>query len=214
VLHDPAYRYEKLKNVTDPTVHQFWQAHDELPKEVKRQHLEPITNRLQLLFMGRPLVRNIIGQRDNTVDCLEGMHENLIVLIKAPVMTLGTDAYLIGKMILAQIHAATFSMSIADLPPDKRPGLSLYIDEAAHFAIPQIAELFSDGRKYGVRVCLFHQWRSQLPSYLAAATMSANTIVSFRVTPEDSRELAPLLWEVSNEQSSDATRIPSVRVAG
>src|SRR6185312_3887061 len=77
-------------------------------------------------------------------------------------------------------------------PEHKRPGFSLYVDEFQHFATPDFAEMFTEGRKYRIRGCLVHQFRSQLPDFLRHATMTARTKVCFQVTPEDAREMAHL----------------------
>ncbi len=86
--------------------------------------------------------------------------------------------------------AAIFSF--ADTPEHQRPGVSLFIDEFQHFSTPDISELFTEGRKFGLRLMVAHQYRSQLPPYLQAATMTARNKICFQTTPEDSREVSPL----------------------
>jgi hypothetical protein len=50
--------------------------------------------------------------------------------------------------------------------------------------------LFSEGRKFGLKLTVAHQYRNQLPSYLQDSTMTARTKVCFQLTPEDGREMA------------------------
>jgi hypothetical protein len=73
-----------------------------------------------------------------------------------------------------------------------RPGVSLYIDEVQNFTTPMFSELLSEGRKFGARVTIAHQYRGQLPPYLQAATMTTGTKICFQVSPEDAREMAHL----------------------
>jgi hypothetical protein len=112
------------------------------------------------------------------------------LFIRLPLKTMPQDARLIGTLLIAQIHAAIFSFS--DIPENQRPGFSLYVDEFQHFATPDFAEMFTEGRKFSVRVCLAHQYRGQLPTYLQQSTMTARTKVCFQTTPEDAREMAHL----------------------
>jgi hypothetical protein len=52
--------------------------------------------------------------------------------------------------------------------------------------------MFTEGRKFGVRLTLAHQYRRQLPEFLRASTLTARTIVCFQPTPEDAREMSHL----------------------
>ncbi len=66
------------------------------------------------------------------------------------------------------------------------------MDEFQHFATPDFNELFSEGRKFKVRLTIAHQFRGQLPTFLQDSTMTARTTVCFQTTPEDGREMAHL----------------------
>ncbi len=189
LLVEDSFRRHMLKNVTDATVQQFWQAYDELSASAKRQQVEPLIGRLESIFMGRSLVRNILGQRETSIDFRRAIENREIIFIRLPLKTLTQDSRLIAILLIAQIHAAIFSFS--NMPEEERPGFSLYVDEFQHFATPDFAEMFTEGRKFGVRVCLAHQYRGQLPTYLQQSTMTARIKVCFQNTPEDAREMAP-----------------------
>lgn len=188
-LLDEAFRSRMLKNVTDTTVRQFWQAqYDDLSSAERNRRVLPLVGRLESLFMGRSLVRNIVGQHSNTINFRHAIEEKQIVLIRLPIKTVKQDAELIGTIIMSQIHAAIFSF--ANAPEEKRPGVSLYVDEFQHFATSDFSELFTEGRKFKVRLVIAHQYRNQLPNYLQDSTMTARTKVVFQTTPEDAREIA------------------------
>jgi hypothetical protein len=191
LLIDDATRHRMLRNVSDPSVHQFWQMqYDQLSAVDRFTRVRPLLGRLEALFMGRTLVRNIVGQRQTTIDFRKAIENKEIIFIRLPLKTLTQDSKLIGTLLIAQIHAALFSFS--DLPEDKRPGFSLYIDEFEHFATSDFSEMFTEGRKFGVRLTLAHQYRRQIPEFLRASTLTARTVVCFQPTPEDAREMSQL----------------------
>ena len=188
-LQDQAYRARLLSNVADTSVKQFWHTqYDNLGPHEQYRRVQPLIGRLESLFMGRSLVRNIVGQKRTTINFRKAIEQKQIVFVKLPVKTVAQDARLIGTMLLSQIHAAVFSF--ADIPETQRPGVSLYVDEFQHFATPDFAELLTEGRKFGVRVTVAHQYRGQLPPFLQGSTMTARTKVCFSLTPEDGREMA------------------------
>ena len=190
-LQDQAYRNRLLANVADPTVRQFWHTqYDNLGPHEQYRRVQPLIGRLEALFMDRSLVRNIVGQRRTTINFRKAIEDRQIILIKLPTKTITQDARLIGTILLSQIHAAVFSF--ADVPEKQRPGVSLYVDEFQHFATSDFAELLTEGRKFGVRVTVAHQYRNQLPGFLRDSTMTARTKVCFQLTPEDGREMAHL----------------------
>jgi len=200
-LQDQLFRNRLLANVTDISVRRFWaDQYDSLGPHEQYRRVQPLIGRLEALFMGRSLVRNIVGQRRNTISFRNVIEKRQIVFIKLPMKTVAQDARLIGIMLLAQINSATFSF--ANVPENQRPGYSLYVDEFQHLATSDFAELLTEGRKFGVRVTVAHQYRNQLPAFLRDSTMTARTKVCFQTTPEDGREMAHLF------PSSDSTIKP------
>ncbi len=137
-------------------------------------------------------MKNIVGQAETSIDFRRAIENKEIILIKLPRKILPQDAALIGTMLTAQIHAAIFSF--ADMPAERRPGFSLYVDEFEHFATNDFAEMFAEGRKYGVRLTLAHQTRSQIPrtlEVLRSTTFNAATVLCFSA-PDDASEMARL----------------------
>jgi hypothetical protein len=196
LLTDRVVRARMLTRVTDQSVREFWQRHDSLSPSEQSSRPQALLNRLNALFMGRDLVKNIVGQSVNTINFRRVIENKEIILISLP-SNLGDDARLIGTMLLARINAALFSF--ADLPEEQRSGFSLFIDEAQRFTTPDFAQIFVEGRKFHIRACLAHQARYQLPDFLQSATMTARSKVCFQLTPEDGREMAHLF--PSNEST-------------
>jgi hypothetical protein len=204
LLIDDATRHRMLKNVTDQSVHQFWQMqYDQLSAVDRFTRVRPLLGRLEALFMGRSIVRNIVGQRQTTIDFRKAIENKEIIFIRLPIKTLTQDSRLIGTLLIAQIHQALFSF--ADMPEDKRPGFSLYVDEFEHFATSDFSEMFTEGRKFGVRLTLAHQYRRQIPEFLRASTLTAGTVVCFKPIIEDAREVSPLF--INGESAIDPESI-------
>jgi len=188
-LRDDAFRAKLLRNVR-LFIRQFWEdEYMSMSPSVQRNETASLATRLNR-FLRSPIVGNIIGQSRTTIDFRKAIENREIILINLPVKTLKEDASLIGTMLVAQIHAAIFSF--ADTKPEARPGFSLFVDEFQHFATSDFAEMFTEGRKFGSRVAVAHQFRAQLPDYLSSATLTARTIITFQTTQEDAPKLAPL----------------------
>lgn len=189
-LTDNNFRTMMLRTVHDQSVLHHWQDHDQLSPKEQQTRIQPLRNRLASLFMGRNLVRNILGQRKNSIDFRRAIENKEILFIKLPLNTFGDDARLIGTIIISQLYTAVFSFG--DLPEAQRPGVSIYVDEFQNFNTGDFNTLFVEGRKFGMRLTVAHQYRSQLNDDLQSGTMTARTKVCFQTTPEDAREMAHL----------------------
>src|SRR5438105_3367308 len=63
-LRNDQFRHAMLQRVSDVEVREFWQSeYDDLKPDVRTSRVQPLLNRLESLFMARPLVRNIVGVR-------------------------------------------------------------------------------------------------------------------------------------------------------
>jgi hypothetical protein len=190
-LRDDAFRDRLLasKNLSY-FIRQFWEDEYEAMSPAKRQgETASLATRLNR-FVRSPIIANIIGQSRTTIDFRKAIENKEILLIKLPLKTLKEDAEFIGTILVSQIHAALFSF--ADLPEERRPGFSLFVDEFEHFATTDFAEMFAEGRKFGVRLALAHQTRTQIPDglkVLKSTTMNATTIVCF-ATNDDASTMA------------------------
>jgi hypothetical protein len=189
-LTDKPFRDQLLRGVDDVMTHDHWREHDSMKPSDQAARIQPLLNRLKAIFMGRDLIQNIIGQQ-TTISFRRAIENREIIFIKLPVKELEQDARLVGTTIIAQISAALFSF--ADLPESQRPGFSLYVDEFQNFSTPDFASMFTEGRKFGMRVILAHQLRGQLIRELREATASSRTIACFHAKADDAKEMAEYL---------------------
>lgn len=187
-LSDEQFRRSLTIGLKNTYVKDFWEEFNNLPPGRRREEVAALTNRLNS-FLNKPLVRNIVGQKSTTIDFRLAIQRGEILLIRLPVKKLKTIASLIGTMLVAQIHAATFSF--ANKPRSKRPGFSLFVDEFQNFSTLDFAELFTEARKYRARQTVAHQFTKQLTlEELKEATTTAYTIVAFKTTEHDARLFA------------------------
>jgi hypothetical protein len=159
------------------------------------------------MFSGRPIVRNIIGQAQTTIDFRKAIENREVILIKLPIQTLPYDSRLIGVLLVAAIHEAVFSFS--NLPESQRPGFSLYVDEFQTFASEDFTTMLTQARKYGARITIANQFMSQLPGFLQDAVKGVHTKVCFRLNHDDARTMSPY-YETSEVvvREQDMTREP------
>jgi Helicase HerA, central domain len=195
LLWDDAFRSDIVSTLSNEQVKAYWQGeYAAMTLAERRKEIQALDNRLAA-FNTTAMVRNIVGQQRNTIDIRRAIEEREVLLIRLPMEQMKDSAALIGTILLAQIHAATFAFG--ELDWDQRAGFSLYIDEFQNFATSDFAVLLKEGRKYGVRIIAAHQDRRDLPSEIRAATLTASTIGCFRPTPEDAAEMAPLLYDAT-----------------
>jgi hypothetical protein len=172
----------------DATVREFWAQHEALSSAAQMQHVGPIINRLNALFMGQPVLRRIVGQKETTLNFRRSIENREIILIPLPLKTYEAEAKWVGSIILSILRSAI--LSFLDTPESQRPGVSVFVDECQEFVSPDFAELFTQARKAGCRLTLANQYLGQLPPYLRQAVQTAGTKLCFRVIPDDAREMA------------------------
>ncbi len=83
-------------------------------------------------------------------------------------------------------------MSRSDIPniEDRRP-FYLYVDEFQNFATDSFATILSEARKYGLNLTVANQYVSQMSETVRDAVFgNVGTVISFRVSADDSTELA------------------------
>ena len=121
-LLNDAVRRRLLKNVTDPTVIDFWQTeYDELGYLDRMKRVQPLLGRLELLFVGRSIVRNILGQAEKGITFRHAIENGETIFITLPTKSLTQDARLIGTILVTLISRALFSF--ADTPAAERSGV-------------------------------------------------------------------------------------------
>jgi hypothetical protein len=145
------------------------------------------------------LIRNIVGQAENTMDFREIMDQKKILLINLSKGQVGEDnANLLGAMITTKIYLAAMSRAdsgkavLATLP-----NFYLYIDEFQNVVNDSFASILSEARKYKLSLTMAHQYIEQMPDTVRAAIFgNVGTTITFRVGPEDAEVLEKMFTPV------------------
>jgi len=207
LLVNKTYRAEIIAKVRDQQVREFWYYEFERYSAwLRSEAVSPVLNKVGQ-FLASPVLRNILGQRQNTFDVKTAMDEGKILIVNLAKGRLGEDVTsLLGAMIVTKIQLA--AMSRADVPEDKRRPFYLFVDEVHNFLTLSFANILSEARKYGLNLTLAHQYIEQLDEQVRAAIFgNVGTIISFRIGAEDAKLLSREFYPVFNE--TDLVNLPN-----
>ena len=175
------------KTLKDTSLKKFWAN---FPRS-HRQRSEMVFSTLNKLtpFTLDDMMRNIIGQQENTINIQEVMDEGKILFVNLSKGNLGeSNSSLLGSVIVNQILMAALRRK--SIPENDRKQFHLIVDEFQNFATESFAILQSEARKYGVDVTVAHQYRDQLDDLNLGSTLNVGNMILFRVTGHDSKDLA------------------------
>lgn len=190
MLTDKNFRQSVVKNIKDDVVKNFWtQEFAAWSQKFDAEAITPLLNKVGQ-FIATNQVRNLVGQRENTLDFRRFMDEGKIVLMKVSKGMLGEEnAQLLGAMLVTRIYQA--AMSRADMAEEDRRDFYFYVDEFQNFATDTFDEILSEARKYRLNLTLAHQFLGQLPDNIRTTVFgNVGSMVSFRVGGEDAKILA------------------------
>ncbi|MBU1083233.1 type IV secretion system DNA-binding domain-containing protein [Patescibacteria group bacterium] len=189
IFTDKAFREKVVAKVQDPLIKDRWMnEYSKLDQRQQAETISPILNKVGQ-FLSSPIIRNIVGQPKSAIYFRKLMDEGKILLVKLSKGLIGEDnAALLGSMIITQIQLA--AMSRADVPESERPDFYLYVDEFQNFATDSFQMILSEARKYHLSLTLANQYMAQLsPEIGSAIRGNVNTMIAFRVGPEDAGPL-------------------------
>ncbi len=155
LIMDEIARPKLLASVSNPIVQSFWRSYHRWRADRQEELTASTMSRLGN-FLLDPLIMQIVGQAETTLNFQQIMDTNKILLISLsrdyPLIT-----SLIGSVIISQIANAAFSRK--DTPEAERVQCNLYADEYQRFSTPTFAELLTEVRKYKIATCVAHQFR-------------------------------------------------------
>lgn len=192
LLEDNNYLNYILSKVEDPVVLKFWNEEWKQMKGNQRfvtEAISPIQNKVNR-FLASTTIRNILGQRNSTIDLWDAMNSGKIVLINLAKGKIGSDnANLLGALLVSRIQF--YALQRANIPYEKRRPFYMYVDEFQNFATGSFEEILSESRKYKLGLYLTHQFTAQLPEDLLKAVYgNVGTIMTFSLGAPDAKELA------------------------
>jgi hypothetical protein len=203
-----------VENIKDPIVKNFWtKEFANFNDRYRQEAISPILNKIGQ-FLSTDLVRNIIGQKNSTIDFREIMDTKKILIVNLSKGRLGEDnSNLLGSLIVTKLQLA--ALSRVDIPEKDREDFYLYVDEFQNFTTDSFGTILSEARKYKLNLVLAHQYIAQLSESGNDKVKNAifgniGTLISFRVGSDDahalSKEFAPV-FEPQDLISLDRTKI-------
>lgn len=193
MLSEPAYRKKIVENLRDPVVKAFWV--NEFARYTQRLETEAVAaiqNKVGQ-FISNPLIRNILGQPNSTLNMREIMDKGKIFIVNLSKGRIGEDnSALLGAMVITRLQLA--AMSRVDMPEEQRRDFFLYVDEFQNFATDSFANILSEARKYRLSLILAHQYIGQLITDQSTKVRDSvfgnvGTIINFRVGGADAEFL-------------------------
>ena len=186
MLTERQFRQDVIKHIGDPVVKNFWvnefaSWNDKFATEA----VAPVLNKVGA-FTANPLVRNIIGQPKSTFNIRQIMDQGKILVVNLSRGLMGEDnAGVMGAMMVTKIQLA--AMSRANVPEAQRRQFYLYVDEFQNYATDTFAVILSEARKYALNLTIANQYIAQMEQPVRDAVFgNVGTIISFRVSPDDS----------------------------
>ncbi len=193
MLSEPVYRKKIVENLKDPVVKAFWV--NEFARYTQRLETEAVAaiqNKVGQ-FISNPLIRNILGQPNSTLNMREIMDSGKIFIANLSKGRIGEDnSALLGAMVITRLQLA--AMSRVDMPEEQRRDFFLYVDEFQNFATDSFANILSEARKYRLSLILAHQYIGQLMTDQSTKVRDSvfgniGTIICFRVGGADAEFL-------------------------
>jgi len=210
MLSDVDYRAKVIESVKDPVVKGFWVK--EFSRYSQRYEVEAtaaIQNKIGQ-FSANPLIRNIIGQVESTMDMRDIMDNQKIFIVNLSKGRIGeASSMLLGALVITKLYLG--AMSRVDIPEQERKDFYLYVDEFQNFATESFASILSEARKYRLSLILAHQYIAQMEDMVREAVFgNAGTIISFRVGAEDAEYLEKEYFPVF--EAGDIVNLPKFNI--
>jgi len=199
---NPAIRKYLTRNLEDATIQNEWDNFNKKKPVDFDADFFSTRNRL-MEFTHSPIIRNIIGQTESTIDFRKVMDEGCILLVNLGAKNrLSSDnARLLGALIVNDLFLNARGR------PKGSKAFHVYIDECGRFINEDIANILDEGRKFGLHLTLAHQHLEQLKKagneiYHAVMTDAKTKVVFGGLNFEDAEIMAKnvFLGELDLEQ--------------
>lgn len=201
LLTDENFRRKIVSGVKDKVaLLPFWAQFEALSELQRRQQIEPVLNKLRQ-FTLRPGLRNVLGQAHPKFSLMDLFTQRKIVLVPLNKgVTGGESSRLLGSLIVGLTW--TLALSRANLSPEQRHIVSVYIDELQDYlSLPtDLSDALAQARGLGVGMTLAHQYRDQLPPEVRAGVdANCRNKISFGLNSKDAKDMAAMAPELSAE---------------
>jgi len=192
LLTDESFRRQITSQVDDPiALKPFWEHFEALRDSERRTEIAPVLNKLRQLTY-RPGLRNVLGQSEPKFSLADLFTKRKIVLVPLNRGLIGAEsARLLGSLIVGLTW--TLALSRANIPPEKRHMVSVYIDELQDYlSLPtSFSDALAQARGLGVAYTVAHQYRGQLPPDIKAGIdANCRNKIIFGLNSDDAKDMA------------------------
>ena len=199
LLTQDDFRKKIVAQIHDPVgLNSFWEHYEAMSVRERNTEIAPVLNKLRQISL-RPGLRNVLGQSQPRFSLAELFSERRIVLVPLNKGLVGADtARLIGSLIVGLTW--TLALSRANVAPEKRHLVSVYIDELQDYlSLPtSFSDALAQARGLGVGYTVAHQYRAQLPPDIKAGIdANCRNKIVFGLNSDDSKDMAAQAPELS-----------------
>jgi hypothetical protein len=190
-LTDEEFRKRIVQRAKNPVARAFFEGQfASWPQDFIETSISPVLNKVEAFAVNQK-IRNVLGQERSKLHFEHALRHGRIVIAKLAKGLVGDKpAFLMGSLLLARAQAAI--MARERDRSDRRP-FHIVIDEAQNFGAGVIASLLTDARKFAGSVTVATQFLDRLHGEARQAVLgSTETLVCFRLGPDDAQHLAPL----------------------
>ena len=192
LLTNATFRHEVTSKVKDRIgLEPFWKQYDGLRESERNTNIAPVLNKIEQ-FILRPGLRSVLGQGKPKFDLMELFLKRKVVLVPLNKGIIGGEsARLLGSLIVGLTW--TLALSRANISPEKRHLVSVFIDELQDYlSLPtDLADALAQARGLGVGMTLAHQYRGQLGAEIKAAVdANARNKIIFGLNGSDAKEIS------------------------
>lgn len=194
LLTDEAFRRKITSKVKDKVaLKPFWEQFEAMKDSERRIEVAPVLNKLRQYLL-RPGLRNVLGQSDPKFQLTDLFYKRRIVLVGLNKGVIGAEsARLLGSLLVSMVW--TLALSRANMPPEKRHIVSVYIDELQDYiALPtDLSDALAQARGLGLGLTLAHQYRDQLPPDIRAGIdANCHNKIIFGLRSKDAKDMAAM----------------------
>ena len=192
LLTDEAFRKRIVSQIHDPIgLGSFWEHFEQMSARERNTEIAPVLNKLRNIST-RPALRNVLGQADPKFSLADIFFKRRIVLVPLNRGLVGADvARLLGSLIVGLTWS--LALSRANIAPEKRHMVSVYIDELQDYlSLPtSFSDALAQARGLGVAYTVAHQYRGQLPPDIKAGVdANCRNKIAFGLNSDDAKDMS------------------------
>jgi len=199
LLTDETFRRKITAKVTDKVgLKPFWKHFEAMRDSERRQEIAPVLNKMRQ-FLFRPGLRNVLGQANPKFDLMDLFYKRRVVLVPLNRGVIGAEsARLLGSLIVGLTW--TLALSRANVPPERRHIVSVFIDELQDYlSLPtNLPDALAQARGLGMALTMAHQYREQLSREIRAGIdANARNKIIFGLNSGDAKDMAAMAPELT-----------------